>query len=203
MHGPRPLPPASPRPGALERARSARTPLGSVRRADPPGAPVRHDTQALRGVGGRRAGDRRRRGRNFPEPTVGAALSRLLAIDPTVLQAAWQSTPLELRALIPARVSLWIGLCASSKTGRRRSFRCASTNQTGAIPRRPFKPSSHLLATSPLDASCRPERGCCGCCDQRAAADSAGHDVRSAAAFHLTTTLPGALDVRRLITVVS
>lgn len=39
---------------------------------------------------------------------IGAALSTLLAIDPTALQTAWQSMPLELRALIPDRVSLWI-----------------------------------------------------------------------------------------------
>jgi|GEM_PF-385310 len=39
---------------------------------------------------------------------IGAALSTLFAIDPTVLQAAWQSMPAELRALIPANVSLWI-----------------------------------------------------------------------------------------------
>lgn len=41
---------------------------------------------------------------------LGAALSALFAIDPTVLQAGWQSMPAELRALIPHNVSVWISM---------------------------------------------------------------------------------------------
>lgn len=39
---------------------------------------------------------------------IGAVLSTIFATDPVMLQAAWQTMPPELRALVPARVSLWI-----------------------------------------------------------------------------------------------
>ncbi|TCP33284.1 lysozyme [Sphingomonas sp. BK235] len=42
---------------------------------------------------------------------IGAALSAaLLALDPTVLQGAWNGMPPELRALLPEHLQAWIGL---------------------------------------------------------------------------------------------
>ncbi len=41
---------------------------------------------------------------------LGATLSALFAIDPSVLQAGWQSMPAELRATIPHNVTTWISL---------------------------------------------------------------------------------------------
>lgn len=39
---------------------------------------------------------------------IGALLSGILAVDPAVLQAGWQTMPAELRALIPDHVATWI-----------------------------------------------------------------------------------------------
>lgn len=39
---------------------------------------------------------------------IGALLSGILAVDPAVLQAGWQTMPAEVRALIPEHVSVWI-----------------------------------------------------------------------------------------------
>lgn len=82
---------------------------------------------------------------------IGAALSTLFAIDPVTLQAGWQSMPAELRALIPANVSLWItGILFALVVVARATPQPAVTQRLGllATPVAPVAPLAWMTAAA-------------------------------------------------------
>lgn len=108
-------------------------------------------------------GRSRRTAKNCSSTSMGRSHSTRLPWRGSPSQTAWG--PATSWNAICVTILLPDGLCASSKTGRRRWCRSASNIIIGAIFRRPSRSLSHSHGTSPLVAShkasmrCEPQRG--------------------------------------------